>query len=78
MVIRYLNSTHCAHGLLKSHSQTCASIRSPRTVHRPSTKIRSNTGLKDYPTVIDGAAFPVRPNKSAPCKVHSIPIHPPH
>ena len=53
-------------------------LTSPMSVNPPSTTIRSSTGLKDYPTMIDGAAFPARSKTSAPCKVRSIPIHPPH
>ena len=77
MVIPYLNSTDCAHGLFNSHSQTCASNLAARSVNRPSTTIRVSTGFSDYTTVIDSAAFPAQSNTSAPCKVHSIPIHPP-
>ena len=77
MVIPYLNSTYCAHGLFNNNSQTCASnlvaqVRQPTQHH-----IRVRTGFEAYPTVIDRAAVPARSTTSAPCKVHSIPIHPP-
>ena len=77
MAIPYLNSTYCAHGLFNSHSQTCASNLVARSVNRPSTTIRVSTGFADYPIAIDSAAFPARSTTSVPCKVHSIPIHPP-
>ncbi len=78
MIIHRLSSTYSSHGAFTSRLQICASICSPMSVNRPSTTIRSSTGLKDHPTMIDGAAFLARSNTSAPCKVHSIPIHPPH
>jgi hypothetical protein len=78
MIIHCLSSTYSSHGVLTSRLQICASILIADVSQPTSTTIRSSTGLKDYPTMIDGAAFPAPSNTSAPCKVHSIPIHPPH
>jgi hypothetical protein len=78
MIIHYLSSTYSSHGVLTSRLQICASIlladvRQPTQLH-DQKQYRS----QDYPTMIDGAAFPARSNIAAPCKVHSIPIPPPH
>jgi hypothetical protein len=81
MVIHYLNSTQLnpfRARPFKSRSQTCASISSPNTGQPTQPHDQKQYQSQDYPTMIDGAAFPARSNTSAPCKVHSIPIHPPH
>jgi|1186.fasta_scaffold174854_2 hypothetical protein len=77
MDIPYLNSTYCAHGLFQSHLQTCASNRVGKVRQSTQHHDQSQYRLEDYPTVIDSAVFPARSTTSAPCKVHSIPIHPP-
>ena len=78
MIIRFLSSTYSNHGVLTSRLRICASILisdvSQPTQHHDQKQYRS----QDYPTMIDGAAFPARSNTSAPCKVHSIPIYPSH
>ncbi len=66
MIIHCLSSTYFSHGVLISRLQICASILLAYVSQPTNTTIRSSTGLKDYPIMIDGAAFPAPSNTSAP------------
>jgi hypothetical protein len=77
MIIPYLNSTNCGHGVFTIRLQMCASnlvadVSQP-THHHDQRQYR----YRRLPTVIDCTVFPVRSTTSASGKVHSIPIHPP-
>ena len=78
MIIHCLSSAYSSHGVLSSRLQIRASILladvSQPTQHHDQKQYRSQR----LPNYDRRRWFPARSNTSAPCKVHSIPIHPPH